>query len=439
LKRFVIFLLLSGLFAGICSAQEKLSLDQSIQIAFEQSPRVLKARAEIKAAEGAAGQARAGYLPQISLAGSFGKYYAKPMTVEMNFGGSPQIFTYGTSEEADTTSYSLSLSQSLFTGGKLSNSLGMAMKGIDIAKAEYRRVAEEVKFNVINGYYEVLRARKLTDLSAQSVKMAKSHLERIQALISVGMSTRADRLRGEVQLANAEVGLTKARQGLEIAKNYFNNVLGRDLGEPVDLAEVEYGPDGVTVYDYKDLLEIAYASRPDWEQFNLTRKISEDEVGLARSEFWPMIALVGSYDIGSTRYPSYTNDTETWMAMVSGTWNIFDGTATWNKIKESQAKLEANRANESGVRKGIALEVKDANFALRSAKENLAGTRKALDLAEENFKIADLRYNSGVGTNLDVIDAQVAVTRARIDHLQSQHDLQIAQARINKVIGRKIY
>ena len=65
--------------------------------------------------------------------------------------------------------------------------------------------------------------------------------------------------------------------------------------------------------------------------------------------------------------------------------------------------------------------------------------RKALELAAENLKIADLRYKSGVGTNLEVIDAQVAVTQARIEHLQSEHDLQIAKAKINKVIGREIY
>jgi outer membrane protein TolC len=439
LKRFVTCFFVILLLIGICSAQEKLTLEQSLLIAFEQSPRVLKAKAEIEAAEGVEGQARAGYLPQLALKGGIGKYYAKPMTVEITFAGSPQAFTYGTDEQADTINYSLSLSQNVFTGGKISNSLAMANKGLMIAREEYRRVAEEVKFNVISGYYGILKAKKMVELSEQSVKMAKSHLEHIRALLNVGMSTRADRLRGEVQLANAEVGLTKAKQGLEIAKNHFNNALGRDLGEVVELAEVEYESKDVQVYDYKGLLEIAYEDRPDWKQYILTKKISENEVGLAQSDLWPMVALVGNYDVGSTKYSSYSNDTETWTAMLSGTWNIFDGTATWNKIKESRAKLEANRANERDVKKAIALEVKDANFALSSAKENLEGTQKALDLAEENFRIADLRYNSGVGTNLEVLDAQVAVTQARIDRLQAQHDLQVAKARINRVAGRKIY
>jgi outer membrane protein TolC len=439
LKRFVVCFFVILLLVGFSSAQEKLTLEKSIQIALEQSPIILKARAEIDAAEGVEGQARAGFLPQLAVNGSVGKYYAKPMTVQITFAGTPQAFDYGTDEQADTLNYSLSLSQSIFTGGKLSKSLAMANKGSKIAREEYKRVAEDVKFNVISGYYGILKAQKLVELSEQSVEMSKSHLSRIQALLSVGMSTRADRLRGEVQLANAEVGLTRARQALEIAKNHFNSALGRDLGAGVELTEIEYGSEEIPVYDYKGLLETAYDNRPDWRQYILTKKISEDEVGLAYSGLWPMVSLMGNYDVGSTKYPSYQSDTENWTALISGSWNIFDGTATWNKIKESRARLAANRASESDIKKAIALEVKDANFGLRSAKENLEGTGKALELAEENLKIADLRYNSGVGTNLEVVDAQVAVTQARIDRLQAQHELQIAQARINKIVGRKIY
>ena len=94
---FLIFFLLFG----ISSAQEELSLEESVQIALVQSPVVLKARAEIEAAEGAAGQAVADFLPQLSLNGSLGKYYAEPMTVQITFAGTPQAFEYGIDEQAE--------------------------------------------------------------------------------------------------------------------------------------------------------------------------------------------------------------------------------------------------------------------------------------------------------------------------------------------------
>lgn len=439
MKRFVVCFFIFLLLFAVSSAQEKLTLKQSIQIAYDKSPIMLKARAEIVAAEGQAGQAIAGFLPHLVLNASVGKTYAAPMTVEMTLTGTPSVFTYGVDEQADLVSYSASLTQSLFTGGKLSSSLAMAQKGLQVVAEEFKKISQNVKFNVIQAYYDVLKAKKFVELSRESVSMANSHLSHAKALKNVGMSTRADTLRGEVQVANAEIALSKAKQGFEIAKNYFNNILGRDLNSSVELAEVEFKSKDVPVYKYEDILKIAYEERPDWKQYVLVNKISEDEVGVARSDLWPTLSLVGQYDIGSVKYESFESDQRNWTAMISGNWNIFDGTATWNRIKEANAKLEANRANQTEIEKGIALEVKDANFAVSSSLENIKGTQKALELAAENLKIADLRYKSGVGTNLEVIDAQVAVTQARIEHLQSEHDLQIAKAKINKVIGREIY
>lgn len=440
MRRFFVFaLVLLQIISLSAQAQSKLTLEKSIEIALLQSPTMLKVRAEIQAAEGIAGQAVAGFLPQLALSGSVGKYYSEPQTVEMTIAGTPSVFSFGTDEQADMTNYSASLTQAIFTGGKLTGSLAMANKGLDLAKQELRRVSEEVKFNVINAYYGVSKAKKFVELSEQSVQMAKNHLERIQTLLQHGMSTRADVLRAEVQVAQAEIGFTKAKQALEIAKNSFNNTLGRDLDTLVALRQMSYDAKNIRVYNYKDLLKIAYEDRPDWKQYVLVKEVSQAEVGMAYSGLWPMISLVGNYDIGSTKYSSYQSDSKTWTAMLSGTWNIFDGTATWNKIKEAKAKLAAQQADEVSVKRGVALEVKDANFALKSAIENLSGTNKAQELAEENFNIADERYNAGVGTNLEVIDAQVALTQVRTDHLQAQHDLRIAQARINKVVGRKIY
>lgn len=441
MKRLVLVFLFFSLIVTSSLAQEILNLNKSIRIALEQSPVIHKVKAEIIAAEGAAGQAVAGFLPQLSLSASAGKYYSEPQTMEIDMTGtgSPTAITFGTDEQADTTNYSASLTQPLFTGGKLWSSVAMANKGLAVAKEELRKIAIEVEFNVINAYYSVIKAQKMVELGEESVEMAKNHLNQVNALLKVGMSTRADVLRGEVQAAQAEIGLTKAKQALELAKNNFNNTLGRDLDDPVSLIQVGAETGMVRIYPYKELLAVAYHKRPDWKQYVLVKKVSEDEVALARSGLWPMISVVGNYDTGSTRYSSYQTNVKNWTAILSGTWNIFDGTATWNKIKEAEAKLEAQKADEINVKRGIALEVKDANFVVKSSIENLQSTEKAVELATENHNIAEERYKAGVGTNLEEIDAQVALTQAKTDHLQAQHDLLIAKAKLNKIIGKKIY
>lgn len=441
MQRFYAFILILVFILPIYTfAQDELTLNQSLQYAMEHSSVMLKTRAEIMAAEGSAGQVVAAFLPQLSLSGSMGKYYSVPINVEMTMAGSTSVFSYGTDEQADTTSWSGSLSQPIFAGGMIWNSIGMANKGVEVARQEFRRIHQQVSFDVINAYYNVIKASRFVDLNKESVEMAKTHLNQVETLLRVGMATRAEVLRIEVQLAQAEMVLTKAKQGLEISRNHFNNTLGRDLDVPVLLEETNSDLlEDIIIYDYKDLLAVAYENRPDWKQYVLAEGVSEDEVRIAYSGLLPTISFVGNYENGSTRYPSYTNDTRSWTAMLSGSWNVFDGTATFNRIKEARAKLEAGRADETSVRMAIALEVKDASFLLKSAKENVTSAEKALALANENYKIAKLRYKSGIGTNVEAIDAQVALTQGRIDYLQAEHELKIAKARINKVVGGEIY
>ena len=432
--------LLIFLLAGMTSlAGEQLSLKQAIQVALQQSPVITKIKADLRAAEGQAGQAVASFLPQISAQGSIGKYYAKPTTVQMTVAGSTSSFSYGTDEQAELVKYSATLSQPIFTGGKLVNSLGLAQKGLKAAEWELKMVAQDVTFNVTRAYYDVIKAKKGLVLAEQSVKMAQTHKSRLKTMLGLGMATKADVLRTEVQLAKAQTGNTKARQALEIAQNNLNNVMGQDLEASLDLDVLEFIEDQRADYAYKVLLHIAYNARPDWQQYQLACRGAENEVGLAYSGLWPNVSLVGNYEKGAMAYSTYNAETDNWTALVSGSWTLFDGTATFNKIKAAKAKVASNKAEELILKRAIALEVKNAHFILKSARESLVTAKKAMELASENIKIADLRYQSGVGTNLEVIDAQVALTQSSLESLQAQYDLKLAKVRINKAIGREVY
>ena len=126
-----------------------------------------------------------------------------------------------------------------------------------------------------------------------------------------------------------------------------------------------------------------------------------------------------------------------WSALISASWNILDMTLP-GKIQKASADLDAQRANENSVKNSIALETRNAFSELKSTKETIQSTEKALKIAEENYKVANIRYSAGVGINLQVIDAEVALTQARIDNLDAQVNLQIAKAKLNKLVGKEI-
>jgi outer membrane protein TolC len=168
-------------------------------------------------------------------------------------------------------------------------------------------------------------------------------------------------------------------------------------------------------------------------------KVKEDETRVAFSTLLPSISLAGSYSGGSTRYSAFQSITRGWAAQLTGGWDIFDGTINWNKVKEANANLDSARAKELDMQRVVALEVKDANFQLESAKVNVDEAKKAVLLAEENNKIAEMRYNAGAGNSLEVIDAQVELTRARYNLVEVQYSLQVAKAKVNRTVGTDVY
>jgi len=435
----LVLILVSIFFIAPAFSQPDLSLRRTIEIAYEQSPTILKAQADMEAARGQAGQIVAAYLPQLAVNGSIGKAYSEPTSMQITIGSTTAVYTMGIDEQANTNSYSASLSQAIFAGGKIWNSLSLAHKALDIAEQEYRKVYQQLKFDVIKAFYEVQKAEKMVELGEDSLAMAMQHLEYVESMQKVGMVTKAEVLRSKVQEAQANIAYIKANQGLELAKNAFNEILGKDLDAKVNLAHEELNIEAIQVYAYEDLLQIAYTDRPDWIQFELNKKVTEDQVKIAAGGLFPAVSVVGNYDVGSTQYSSLQINSKNWTAVVSGTWNLFDGTATFNKIREARAKLDSQKAQEKSVKRSVAVDVKNTCFLLKSAKENLLSNKTAKELAIESYEIAELRYRSGLDSNLEEIDAQVALTQAKVEYLQAEHELNLALAGVNKAIGRDIY
>ena len=192
---------------------------------------------------------------------------------------------------------------------------------------------------------------------------------------------------------------------------------------------------------YNDCLAIVFDSNPDWKIFQLNKKIGEKMVGIAFGGYFPAISLVGTAGNEKVEYPSYPGNTDmnTWAVTANGSWTLFDGLATPSRVKEAQANFDAIKANEESTRNGIILSVKDACLDLANAIDVITSAQKAVESAEENYSISKEKYANGIESNLEMIDAQTALKQAKTDLYQAQFDYQIAKAKVNQVVGKKIY
>ena len=417
-----------------------LTLKESIDVALRQNPSITAARQKAEPADARLAQAVGAFLPTIKLDGNYGKTYTQPSTVQFTTattsGAVTQTLTFGTDAVSDTHGWTASLSQPIFAAALLPG-YEIAKKSAALAREDHNRSILGTSFDVTRAYFGVLAAEKLVELSRESKQMAESHLTQVNKMVAAGAAPAADRLRSEVQAANSEVGLVRALNQLALARNAFNNALGRSIEEEVKL-EAAAESDKVAIPLYSELIELALRNRPDWKQYIISKEISEENLRLTKTDYLPSVFLSGSTGNQVVEYPAYRSDVNSWRVTGAASWTLFDGLGRQNRIREAAANLEAQRALEEQVKRGIELEVRDAYFNLRSGLETIGSAKKAVASAEENNRVSAARFALGAGTNIEVLDAQVSLTQARINYLQAIYDVETAKAKINKVVGKEV-
>ncbi len=414
-----------------------MTLEESIDIAQKNNPSAIAAQKKSDAAWAKFNQAMGAAFPSLKLEGTLGRSYSQPMTTQISTGAATQTFVFGTDAPSDARSWTASATQPILVPA-IFPGITIAQKGVDIAYEEMRRVAQEIEFNATQAYFGVLKAEKMKQFNEESKGMSSSHLKQIELMLRAGTSTRADYLRTEVSYQNSLLALTSAKNALELAKDNFNNILGRSLEEKIEL-DKGVTEESFNIMEYPEMLKIAFENRPDWMQYKLNQKISEDNIRLAQTGYMPSVVLSGQTGNRITDYPAYRSDVASWTVMGLASWTIFDGLGTFNRVREARANLETQIANEKQMKDKITLEVRDSYLSLKSALESISYAKKALESAQENHKVSVLRFNSGVGINIEVIDAQFSLTQAKINYLQALFDVEIAKAKINKATGKKIF
>ncbi|MBI5701039.1 TolC family protein [Candidatus Saganbacteria bacterium] len=424
----------------LCLAVNGLTLKESINIALKNNPAVIAMDKKNEAAKAKLAQAVGAFFPTLKIDGNISRDYSQPATAQItsqtSTGAVTQTLSFGTDATAQTKAISVALSQPIFVPA-LFPGYKIAQRNADISNEELKKTIQATSYDVTVAYYGIISAKKLVALSEDSLTMARSHLDQVKTMLSTGSATRTDTLRSEVQLANAEAALTKAKNTYEVAKASFNNVLGKSLDETIELTEDTLAFTG-NIPDYNSLLKAGFVNKPEYKQFLFSKDIAESTLQAAQTGYLPTVFLSGNSANRITDYPTFTTDVRSWQIVGAASWTLFDGLGLQNRIREAAANLDSQKASEEQIKNGIALEVRSAYLNLKSDMELIVSAKKAVDYAEENYKLSNFRYTSGVGTNLEVLDAQVALTQAKTNYLKATFDLEIDRAKLNKILGTEV-
>lgn len=436
-----IFILLLFLLASIIQTSFAISLEKCLQIAFENNASIIAAKENVNIASAKMGQAASSVLPTVNFQGMKGKNYSQPMKITL-----PSIFGGGTistapDEVSDYTSYSFNLQQNLFTGGKILTSLTIAKSGYEMALLELKKASQEVEFNVTKSYYECLKLSKNLEIIDSTIENLSRNLKITETLYNAGISTQTDILRIKAMIANYKVARINMKNAFDIALLSLESVIGKKL--PMD-TKLE---DNITISDFEfnikkeEVVNIALSNRPDYLSYKQALKIAESAVNMAYSNYLPNIAFTYSTGNSKNLYNknfSSNTDLNNWRAMFVASWILFDGFKTQNQIKEAFSSLNMAKAQEKMIVDGLILDVSSSYVSLLSAFEKIKATKVASDLSYRALKSVEVSYSSDISSRQSLLEAQTAYHSAMTDYWNSIYDLEIAKAKLNKAVGKKI-
>ena len=423
------------LFSPSAASAQALTLEESIAIALKNSYVLDIAKEGVKGAQAQKKEALTGFLPKFSTTYSYTRLNEEPNFYFPGFppGIPPGRMVTGT---IDNYNWGIEARQPLFAGGGILANYQAFKIAEDTALVEQTAKSLDVIQDVKIAYFNILRTQRLTQTAMQQVEMLAAHCDVAENFYRVGLIPKNDMLQAEVELANGRQTLVKAKNGVESTKARLNTILKRDVLTAVEVVDIlDYQP---LRQSFEECLTIARQRRPELKMSELRIEQAGKMVRAAQSEYFPAISLVGNYGrFGDTASLSGTQykDTESWQVMAVANWNFWEWGKTKyrvdaGKARENQALDQSRELNDQ-----IALEIKNAFLVLQEAESQIAVSKKVIEQAEENFRIAEARYKERVARSTEVLDAQTLLTKAKAEYANALADYNIAHARLQRAMG----
>ena len=329
-------------------------------------------------------------------------------------------------------SNSASFSMPIYDGNLLKENRVAARYGLNSADLTLENTLQAVKLQATTYYYRVLQTKNYIEVGEENVRTLQEHLNNVNAQFRAGTVAKADVLSSEVNLANAQQNLVTYNNNYDIAVATLNNYLLL----PADT--VLRTQDQLTYNKYNLNLEdcTAYAleNRPDVAAADYAVKQAESQRRSARAGHSPTVDAVASAGLNGDK-PFNKEYADSWTAGIQIGWNVFDNGLVDSQVHAAEAAILQAKESAATTREQVQLDVQSAFLTLRAAEKNIATTKTAIASAEEDFKIAQVRYAAGVGTNLDVMDASTKLTQTKTNYYDALYNYNTAKANLDKAMG----
>ena len=456
-KRELLRLVLATIFIlpinGFSQDKLVLTLEKSVELALENNPGLKMAEKELAKAKAGIWESYSTILPQLSASANFQHSWEIQKTIIPNFLKpmlapiAPMIpeleqmpdFIEMSFGLGNTFTYGLTLTQPLYLGGA-----GIA--GIKISYAA-RRAAEQsleakrqdLIFQTADAFYACLLAQEIVAVQQEALAQAEANLDNVVKKYNVGAASDFDKMRAEVEVANLKPELISAKNNYQVAFTRLRTILGLDRDTKISIVgQFEYAEDDFGNKKLSEIQNLALQKRPEilalLEQKYITKKV----ITIARSNFLPKLFLQTDYSYLAMRddYKFSQDDfNKGFTSAISLQIPIFQGFKSCKQYQKAKLDYKIMLDTEKQVNDGILAETEVAYNKFQEAKQKYLAVSQSVELAEEALRLANMMYKEGTNTQLDVLNSQLALTRARLNYVSSLYEYQMARYRLRRITG----
>jgi len=408
-----------------------LDIDGAITLAVSRNRSVQIQELELGFAKANISYARSFFMPQVEA--GFGYTYNDSVVMADETPGKRKDIRmfYGYKND---NQFSVNAAETIYNGGADIANYNEAKLQLKAQEETLRSTKLEIEYETKRLFYGVLLAVETKRISEQLVRQAQAHYEEVDANFKEGTASKFDVLQSRVQVSRVFPQLVNADNSIQLQTVELKKLLDIKLTEEVEIS-------GALDTEYIDLkeeefLSKAFANNPDIIAKLLGIKINKWAVEYAKAGWYPQITASFAYNYRSNDIGNMFNSRhDNWNMGVKASMNLFDGFETKAKVDMAKARYKEAKVSSDDVIDQVAVDIKNACLNMKEAKTVIDYEKESIDEAREALRLSEVRFNNGVGTNLDVFDSEVALAEVQQNLAQGVYDYIMAKAMLDKTIG----
>ena len=427
------FVLLAA--SGAASAQpvrETLSMEKAVQLAMQQQPSLRQSRAAVEASRGRIDQARVPYKPTVNLAASLGIGSTPPRPCDAD----PAMTCGGFFDTSTSTGLSAQANWRIYDFGQTALSVRAAELNAEATAASLGATELDIRTGVEQAYLEAVARQRLIVVAQATVKSEEIHLDQAKKFVAAQAKDPIEVAQAQSRAANARSALAQAQAAEAVALANLRAAIGWLDATRSPIVEPSWPtPPAADPPELVVLVESSRKSRPEIVALDKQVAAAEANYDAAGAQRRPTLSATAS-----TQWGPDTSDwtpEPSWSAGITLSWQLFDGGRARADQRVARANVTAAQAQRDQLLVSLTSQLDSSRSQIVASRANVTASNEAVTAARAQLKLAEARYTQGLGSQIELADAQTAVTTAEGNLIQAEYQLADAWAQLRRAIGQR--